>query len=159
MCLCAVAPTFANDQPASAESIREVMEITKSRQLLDSVYAQFDGLMQQMVEKALPGKKLSAEQEKILAEMSAKMIDIIREEFNWEYLEPAFIDIYQKSFTQKEVDGMIAFYKTESGLAVIDKMPQVMQLSMQMTMERMQSMGPRIQALGKEMDEKLRVAK
>ncbi len=159
ICLCAAAPSFAQDQPASAESIREILAITKSKQLLDSVYGQLDGLMQKSVQDSLSGKELSPEQEKIMAEMRAKAIDVFREEFNWEYLEPAFVDIYQKSLTQGEVDGMIAFYKSKSGQAVIDKMPQIMQLTMQLTMERMQSMLPRVKAITNEMAEKLRAAK
>lgn len=36
------------------------------------------------------------------------------------------IGIYLQSFTQKDVDGMLRFYKSKAGQAVIAKMPVVM---------------------------------
>ena len=61
--------------------------------------------------------------------------------------------------TQKEVDGMIAFYKTEAGIAVIEKMPQVMQLSMELVMELMQKISPRIQQISVDATNKLKATK
>ncbi len=52
--------------------------------------------------------------------------------------------IYMESFTQDEVDGMLAFYATPAGQALIKKMP----VAMQKTMEAMQQMmGPMMQKL------------
>jgi hypothetical protein len=87
------------------------------------------------------------------------MIGVLREEMTWEKLEPSFIGIYQKVLTQKEVDGMIAFYKTEAGIAVIEKMPQVMQLSMELVMELMQKISPRIQQISVDATDKLKATK
>ena len=60
----------------------------------------------------------------------------MKELLDWKKLEPVYVRIYQKSFSQEEVDGMIAFYKTPAGQAVIGKMPAVMQN----TMDEMQQM-------------------
>ncbi|RYD75034.1 MAG: DUF2059 domain-containing protein, partial [Verrucomicrobiaceae bacterium] len=46
---------------------------------------------------------------------------------------------YQKSFTQEELDGIIAFYKTPAGVALVKKMPVVMQQTM---IAMQQLMGP-----------------
>ncbi len=59
-------------------------------------------------------------------------------------LEPMYVRVYQKSFTQGEVDGMIAFYKTPAGQAVINKMPVVMQNTMN---EVQQMMAPAVQRI------------
>lgn len=159
ICLCAAAPTIAQDKVASEASLRELLTMTKSQQLIDGMYEQIDGLMQQATNEALDGKKLSAEQEKILANSRGEMISLLREEMAWEKLEPSFIGIYQKVLTQKEVDGMIAFYRTEAGVAVIEKMPQVMRLTMEMVMGLMQRISPRIQKISTDMVEKLKATK
>ncbi len=52
--------------------------------------------------------------------------------------------IYQKSFTQQEVDGMIGFYKTSSGQALINKMPVVLQNTLN---EMQQMMAPMMQRM------------
>ena len=69
---------------------------------------------------------------------------ILKEMFEWNKLEPMYLRVYQKSFTQQEVDGMIAFYKTPAGQAVISKMPVVMQNTMN---EMQQMMGPMMQKI------------
>ena len=158
LCLCVAAPSFAQDKPASAESIRELLTLSKSQQLIDGVYGQLDGLMQQAVRDTLAGKELTAEQDAIMTEMRGKMIAVLREEMSWEILEPKFVDIYQKTLTQPEVDGIVAFYKTDAGRALIDKMPQVMQHTMEMMMTLMQKISPPIKAVTDEMVEKLQAA-
>jgi hypothetical protein len=59
--------------------------------------------------------------------MHAKMIAMVDEMLNWDTLLPMYMRIYQESFTQDELDGMTAFYKTPAGQAVVRKMPLVMQ--------------------------------
>ena len=38
-----------------------------------------------------------------------------------------YLRTYRASFTQDELDGMMAFYKTPAGIAMTKKMPLVMQ--------------------------------
>ena len=59
-------------------------------------------------------------------------------------MEPIYLRIYQKSLTQQEVDGMITFYKTPAGKAVMDKMPVILQNSIE---KMKQMMGPMMQRL------------
>jgi hypothetical protein len=51
---------------------------------------------------------------------------------------------------QTEVDGLIAFYKTAAGQALIDKMPVVMQNTMTEMQQMMQPMMQRIQRMHQE---------
>jgi hypothetical protein len=55
-----------------------------------------------------------------------------------------YVRVYQKTFTQQEIDGMLAFYKTPAGQAVISKMPAAMQNTMN---EMQQLMGPVMQKM------------
>ena len=57
-------------------------------------------------------------------------------------MEPMYLRIYRKSLSQSDVDGMIAFYKTPAGQAVINKMPLILQNTMA---EVSQMMGPMMQ--------------
>ena len=74
----------------------------------------------------------------------------MRSELNWQSLKPIYRAVYKDSFTQAEVDGMIQFYKTPVGQATIQKMPLVMQKSIQLTQERMQAMAPKIETTMKQ---------
>jgi hypothetical protein len=157
--LMAAAPAFAQNQPASEASIRELMTITNSKALLDGAYGQLDGVMEQAMKEAMGGKSGTPEQEKLMAEMRAKMVALFREEMSWDQLEPTYLELYASTFTQAEVDGMNAFYRSEAGQAVVAKMPQLMQSLMQTVMQRMQMLMPKIQKLEAEYKQKLGAAK
>lgn len=136
----------AADAPAASEaSIRELLDITESRKLLDSVFPQFEALMHTSMKQALGDRTLSAEEEKTMQRMTTRMLDTMREELSWEQLEPLYIQIYRQSFTQEELNGILEFYKSPAGQAMTRKMPVVMKNSMTAMQERMQPMMARIQ--------------
>ena len=143
----AMCPAIAAEAPASETSVRELLSITQSQKLLDGTMGQVDAMMQRSMKQALAGQTLTADQQRIMDNMRTKMIALFREDMKWEMLEPMFIDVYKQSFTQKEVDGMLDFYKSEPGQAVIAKMPLVMQNTMQAMQGRMAVMLPKLQQL------------
>ena len=151
--LCLVIPqAFAADSKPSEESIRELFKVSNTQQLIDSTIEQADAVMKSSMQKALQGKSISADQQKIIDTMQSKVVALFRQEFNWDKLEPAYIRIYQNSFTQAEIDGILNFYKTPAGKALIDKMPAVLQNSIA---EMQNQMGPLIQKIQKIQQESL----
>jgi hypothetical protein len=142
--LVALQPAFAADTPASAASIKELLGVMESRKLVDGMMGQIDANMQASMKQALAGQKLTARQQEIVDQMRAKMVGAFKDEMKWETLEPMMVDIYEKSFSQQEVDGMIKFYKSKPGHAVIVKLPVVMQNTMQMMQQKMASLMPKI---------------
>jgi uncharacterized protein len=74
------------------------------------------------------------------------MAQVLREELSWAVMRPGMAQIYRETLTQEEVNGLIAFYRTPAGQALITKMPQIMQRSMVYTQSRMATVSPRIQA-------------
>lgn len=144
------------ETPASEASIRELIEVTQARKILDGLNDQLDGASQASMQQALAGQQVSPEQQQVLNEMRTKMIRIITDSMQWDQMEPMFIDIYKQIFTQAEIDGMLAFYKTETGQALIAKMPLVMQYSMQVVQARAASIMPQVQQLQRETLEKLK---
>ena len=62
----------------------------------------------------------------------------------WSDLEPAMVKIYQDNFTQEDINGLIAFYKTPLGKTTIEKMPLVMQQSMAVGQDAMMKVMPEL---------------
>ncbi|HEU0186301.1 MAG TPA: DUF2059 domain-containing protein [Gallionellaceae bacterium] len=152
-------PAFAVDQPASEASIRELMTITDSKKLVEGTMGQVDAMMQASMQQALAGQPVTPEQQKILDQMRTKMLALLKEQLSWDSLEPMMMDIYQKTFTEQEVQGMVDFYKTDAGKAVIAKMPLVMQHTMQAMQQRMGQMMPKMQQLQQETLAQLKAAR
>ena len=112
--------------------------------------------MKSSIKQAVAGQSLTPEQEMVKLEMQGKMAAMLREELSWESLEPMYIEIYRKTLTQREVDGMLSFYTSPAGRAVILKMPLVMQSTMQAMQGRMSTFMPKIQQLCAEGAEKMK---
>jgi len=144
-----------SNAPASEASIRELMEITQASKLIDGVSVQLDGMMQSTIARSLAGKNISPEQQQVIDEMRTKLVSIMTQSLRWDQMEPMMIDIYRQTFTQAEIDGMLDFYRTDIGKALIAKMPLVMENSMKAVQERTASITPQIQQLTRETIERL----
>jgi hypothetical protein len=80
----------------------------------------------------------------------------MKAEINPEALEPVYVEIYRKTLTQQEVDGMLAFYKTDAGKAVVTKMPIIMRQASEIMMQRMQKVFPKLHQMQEEMMRRLK---
>ena len=120
-------PALADSSPASDESVRQLLELTDAHKLIDAAKAQVNAMVSAALQDAVQGKTLTPARQAVVERMHAKMIAMVDEMLNWDTLQPMYMRIYQESFTQDELDGMTAFYKTPAGQAVVRKMPLVMQ--------------------------------
>lgn len=132
--------------PASQASVEELLALTRAESMIDAMYPQIEQVMRQSMKTAQGDKPISAEQQRVVDIMSAKFVAIMREEFNWEKFKPQFTQIYQETFEQEEIDGLIAFYKSPAGQASVVKMPTVMQKAMVLSQEQMKVIYPKMQA-------------
>lgn len=132
------APVSSPEAPTEA-SIKQLLEVAQAHKLVDSVMAQMDNLMQQTIAQATKGQTIPDKVQNDIDRRRAEVAATMKELLDWKKLEPMYVRIYQKTFTQAEVDGMIAFYKTPAGQAVISKMPRAMQNTID---EMQQSMAP-----------------
>ncbi len=136
----------AADSKPTEQSIRKLLTVTDARKILDTMMAQFDGSIEAGMQQALQGRTVTPDQQKMMENMRHNIMKIFKEELSWESLEPIYIQAYRDSFTQKEIDGMLAFYNSQAGQAMIKKMPVVMQNTMVLMQKRM---GPFLQKIQK----------
>jgi hypothetical protein len=144
--------------PPSDASLNELLAVTNVQQMLSGMDAQMNQMMNGMIQQSLNGKQVNQAQQKAINNMKNKMSSMLRTEYAWEKIKPNFMRIYRDSFTQEEVNGMIAFYKTPSGKAVINKMPVVMQKTMVYTQTMVQGLMPKMQKIQHEFIEELKAA-
>ena len=98
----------------------------------------------------LAGQQPTADQQKILDDMKLKTASLFKEQMNWEKVQPILIDIYQRSFTQEEVNGLISFYSSGPGKAVMAKMPAVNENSTKAIQDLITPIIPKLQQLQKD---------
>jgi hypothetical protein len=139
----------AGTAPSDA-SIKQLLEVTRTHKMLDSTMAQMNALMTRTMQQVTQGQKITPQIQKDIDKRQSEMMATIKELLDWNKLEPMYVRIYQKSFTQQEVDGMIGFYKTSSGQALINKMPVVLQNTLN---EMQQMMAPMMQRMRQDQQE------
>lgn len=137
------APSASGNPPNDA-AVKQLLELMHAKNMVDSMMSQMDLMMKNAMQQVTQGRPVPAEAQKTFDKCRTDVVAAMKEEFTWEKLEPMYVRIYQKSFTQGEMDGMIGFYKTPAGQAVVSKMPLVMRNSMN---EAMQMMGPMIKRI------------
>jgi hypothetical protein len=120
-------PAFANDAPPSDASIEELSALTHRQELYNGAKARIDAMVSSALKDASQGQVVTPERQAILDQMNTKMLAAIDEFFNADALQRMHVRIYQATYTQDEVDGMIAFYKTPAGQALVTKGPLLMQ--------------------------------
>jgi len=144
-------PALTMAAPASEASIKQLMEITEMRKLIDSLPAQIKSQMETAMNNAiqqhLQGKSLKPAQQRAVDNMTKRMTDLLAGELSYDKMESKFIPAYRETFTEEEVAGMIAFYKTPTGQAVIHKMPVLMQKTMSMQQESVMQLMPKLQEI------------
>ena len=150
------APAQASAAPApsvsapSEASIKELLEVSHARSLIDSVNTQVEAMVRASMAQAEKEYPANPEATKILNGMVEKINGLLGQELSWSTMEPLYVRIYQQSFTQQEVDGLVAFYKTPVGEALVRKMPRVMQLAMVDVQQRVRDFMPKAQAISRE---------
>jgi hypothetical protein len=125
--------------PSSA-SIDELLAVTKAERLVRGIAANSDAMMRQGVMESLKGIELSAREQSTIDAMIAKFVSAMSDEMAWEKLRPMYVQLYQETFSQEEIEGLLVFYKSPTGQAVIEKMPQVTRGIMAMTQARLTPM-------------------
>jgi hypothetical protein len=165
VCLAAgVSPVLAQNtdavvQPqdkASPESIRNLLELSQAKKVLQAMVEQMDGSFNGMVNKQLEGQDLTPEQQNALAERRKAARAMIRELLSWESMESLYLKVYSETFTQAEIDGMAAFYVSPAGQAVIAKMPLVAKNTLAEMQVRVQQMLPKLQQMAKDAAEQVK---
>jgi hypothetical protein len=145
----------ADETPVSDASLKELLEVTHAHSLLDSVMGQVEASMQKSMAQAMAGQPMTPEQQAILDDFRHRTVDMIKDSLSWDTMEPIYMEAYRRSFTQQEMNGMLAFYTSEAGRAVIAKLPLVIQNIMQITNERMTLIMPKIQQLQQDLRARL----
>jgi hypothetical protein len=129
--LAAAAPAAAQPEPSASEAaaIRELLEVSHTR------------------DNFIRGMELGMEQGgmgQMTPELRAVLREFMDEHFRYEELEPDFIRMYADAFSEQEIRGLVAFYRTPLGERVIQTLPEITAASQRIVMERLQTVLPEL---------------
>jgi hypothetical protein len=118
--------------------------------------------MQQQFQQAmqdLPGADaLTPAQKALTDDYMGRTMKLASDEMGWKSLEPEYTKIYAATYTEEEIDGILTFYKSPAGQAMLDKTPQLSAASMQIVQTKVAQLQPKIKAMQEEYMEQMKSA-
>ncbi len=151
-CLVAVLLLFSFGLLISAEDktarpdIDELLTLTHVQKMSESAIEQMKNMMAGVAKRT----NVSPDAAEKAKAMQDKMFVLIESEMSWDKMKAEYAKVYAEVFTPEEVKGLVAFYKSPSGQAFLDKQPILMQKTMEMAQKRMMEMTPKIQEMIKQ---------
>lgn len=142
-------PALLADNASKDKKLNELVNVMDMDSMIDSIYSQMEVMMKNMSAQM----DIQPDEQALFDEYYSQMTQIIKEDMSWARMEPLVVDIYRRNFTEKELDDMLVFYKSDTGKAILAKMPVVMQESMQISQQLMQQSIPKIQAIAQQLGE------
>jgi len=147
--------TVAQAAPPTQESIEKLLKVIQVEKTLDALRPKVYGMMQAAMDESTKGQVISPAEQMILDNFRNKASAIVENTLTIDKFMPFYIDIYTKSFTQEEVDGLITFYQSPAGKAFVTKMPVVAQTMMAEMPRLMNPMMKEMQKATEEMQQEL----
>ncbi len=145
----------AHAAPPTEASINRLLDDSQADKVLDAIKPQLQNMMKQMEQQAQNGKALSAADQKVVDKFRDRVISIMNKNLTMAVLKPQYVRVYAQNFSQEEIDGMIAFYESPTGKAVVTKLPIVMQSVMAEMPKTLAPMMQEMQKAGKDMNDEL----
>jgi hypothetical protein len=140
------APSVRADEATKAVKAEELIQLTQTDQMMKMMEPMMKGMMAQA------NQDMPAEQRAKVSAMQEKLMALMAERLN--KAKPALAKVYTDTYTEEELDGILAFYKSPAGKALIQKMPEVMQRVMPVMMQMMSDLQPEIKKMVEGLKEK-----
>lgn len=137
------------DRPTD-DSVRQLLQIMQAQKVVQQAAGQVQTVFNGMLNKQLEGKTLSAEEQQRITNARARLKEFTDKMLNWEIMEPIYLKAYGETFSQAEIDSLIAFYSSPAGQAVVAKLPLAVQNAMAATQQAMMNLMPQVQQMAKD---------
>jgi hypothetical protein len=134
----------AHAAPPSRDSVEKLLSVIDMKKTYDATFVSMKTSMDQAFASMPQVQAMTPEQHQRFDIAMDRVFALMRDEMDWDKLKPEFAQLYTETFTQEEVDGLLEFYRSPAGRAMIEKMPLLLSKSMQMTQTRIQKLMPRI---------------
>jgi hypothetical protein len=149
--IASLAPFSARaDDASKIAKIHEFFRITKVGELTDHTMT----VTINQVTTRLTGRYASAQltpaQQRQVNEFTARIKGLILSSMSWKSLEPEYTKLYADAYTEQQIDDLIAFYKTSTGQAVVEKTPMLIQQASELAQKRLAAAMPQAQQLSTE---------
>jgi uncharacterized protein len=134
------------DEASHRAKAQEMMKFLKTEQVVQQIS---DNIRKQVSDAAnsIVGPDPTPEKKVKLDDFVKQASLLIDAQLGWKSMEAGFTDVYLKTFTEEEMEGILTFYKSPAGIALLEKMPKVNDQVTQLGQSRMTTLQPQLRQL------------
>jgi len=159
LALLLVAPAALADEASKTAKAEEFLKVSKMDEILEkSMKIAMDSIKSGSLQQLLGASAPPPEVRKMIEELQEKTTVLLFNALSWEKLKPEYARLYTETYSEVELDGLIAFYKSPAGQALVAKSPGVMLKANEIAQRRMRAVQPQLQALMQEFSERIKEA-
>jgi uncharacterized protein len=144
MALTLVCSSARADEASKRAKAEQLFTLLHMDRMMDQLLAAVKNQMQQMVQTMPGGDDATPEQKKQIADFQQRVLNLVNDKLGWKALEPDFINLYASTYTEDELDGILAFYKSPTGQKMIAKTPELTAKSTELTQQKMREVQPEL---------------
>ena len=135
------------DDTTKRAKVEEMLNLLHIDRTMDQLMTMMQQEQSAAINAQLTGRGASANQKARVDAFQKQLFTYIESEIGWKAMQTEYTDIYAQTFTEDEIDGMLAFYKSPAGIAMIAKTPELMTKSTTMVAKKMLTLKPEIQKM------------
>lgn len=154
----ATLPAAHADEASHRAKAEQMLSVTKSDSQMQTQLSALEARINELAKQQSGVTPLNPEQTKLTEAYQKQIHDITMDEVGWEKLHPLVLQYYVDSFTEAELDGILAFYKTPAGQALITKAPELAAKSTGMVQTRIRELQPKLASATQDYVAKLKAA-
>jgi len=133
----------ATSKPDPRKLAEDLLALSNAEKNLSNIRAQFG----QMITAQLRSMKVPDEMRGRMEAHQQQLLDVVFEEFSFEKMKPDYVEAYTATFTTDELAGLVEFYKSPTGRAFADKLPDLTKRLMDISQAKVPAVLPRLQKM------------
>lgn len=152
----AMAPLAHGDDTSKRAKVEELIQVTKLSQIMDQVTNQMTTRMKTVAAQQSANRSFTPAQQKLITDYINQIQSITQGAVSWDKIKPTVVQVYTETYTDQELDGILAFYHSPAGQALITKSPQLMNRTMQLVQTQMSEVQPQMRQANEDFTRKMK---
>jgi uncharacterized protein len=144
LCFAAVAPMAHADDASRRAKAEEMLKLTNTDSLMATQLSALRDRVNELATQQSGAAAMTPAQKQLTDNYLKQVQGVTDDEVGWTKLRPMVIQAYADTFSEADLDGIIAFYKTPAGQSIVAKTPELSTKTMTMVQDRIKDMQPKL---------------
>lgn len=146
--LCLSVPgSHAQADAAKRAKVEQLFTVMRLDHTMDQIMTAIQQQTSAVLRSAPGYAQMTPQQKRISQQFQSKVMALATQSVGWKAMEPEMVTLYASTYSEQEIDGLLAFYKSPVGQTMLEKTPELTQKSMAIAQQRAGALQPRLQQL------------